>query len=101
MDMTKCQKLNDFFGYFHQDWALDSQSYEDVIKEYVSENQTNSVNSTILELEKLLDNTEDANSLSTLDQFGCYYYPPWNGDTVSGWLGKVLDKLKSAAKERE
>ena len=100
MDLKKYQNLDEFFGcYFHEDWAIDSQSYEDVIKEYARENQADTVNSTISELAGLLRDSEaDADSLSMLYEFGCYYYPPWNGDTVSGWLEKVLDKLKSAAK---
>jgi hypothetical protein len=93
-----CPQLHQFLGgYFHQDWALDRESWEPVVDEFVSESPHSVVVETADELtEVLAAHLSDAELTTVLDRLGATVSPAGFDLTTTGWLEAMLWRLRSA-----
>ena len=86
-------------GYFHEDWAVDDTTHEDVVRRFVRENPRDIVKQARQELAAFLEaNHEDAAAASRLlDQEGCRFDPTPLGMTPYDWLRRVSNILKESS----
>jgi CdiI immunity protein len=92
-----CPQLHQFLGgYFHQDWALDRDSWQPVVEEFVTESPHSLVVETAAELSDVLAaNISDAELTTLLDRLGASVAPAGFGMTVTAWLEALLLRLQS------
>jgi hypothetical protein len=82
-------------GYFHQDWVLESQSWEDVIDAFVAESPPSAVVGCAADVRDLLAaGLSDAELAGVLRHLGAAIDPAAYGLTPSAWLGAVLSRLE-------
>lgn len=81
-------------GWFHEDWAVDDDSWEHVVDAYVGESPRASVAATRAELEALLASS-DAEVGAALDGIGCSVDPAAFQLSARGWLEQVRDRLRA------
>lgn len=96
--MTKQdEQLFEFFaGYFHQDWHLDDQSWEDVARRFVAESGENTASLVAEQITLLTNQAEsDAKLAEAVESFGCYYWPGSVAE-MRTWLRDLSVALKSA-----
>jgi len=95
MIKSKFENLVNFFGgYFHQDWDLDAQNYDEVLEMFVKQNPSNEVANVVKELDALLamdlSNLELRKALT--EDLLCCYIPPCEG-ALKEWLILIRNKL--------
>jgi len=91
-------KLRYFFAaYFHQDW-VDSDSFEDVVYDFLAEPAA-TIRQATRELEEFvgLDLSEKELEEIVYEDLGCFVHAPGLGLTCRQWLEGVLRILKKAA----
>lgn len=93
----KYYHIEQFLGaYFHQDWDLDGESWEDVVSTYLanSDQNENSVLSKQLNafIQDIENGVSDGNAL--LSDFGCYYNFDADGMSAIEWLSGLLKSLE-------
>jgi hypothetical protein len=83
-----------FGGYFHQDWALDHEGWQDVVDLFVAQASAEVVARTAAELDGLLaDGLSEDRLASVLAGLDCFADPAaWNM-TPGQWLAAVRDRL--------
>jgi hypothetical protein len=92
-------KLRYFFAcYFHQDW-VDSESFEDVVHEFLGENPAATIRQATRELEEFMALELSEKELDDIvtDDLGANVHAPGMGLTYRQWLEAVLLILKKAA----
>jgi hypothetical protein len=91
------EQLSEFLaGYFHQDWHLDDQSWEDVARRFVAESGENAGSLVAEQITLLTDQEEsDAKLAEAVESFGCYYWPGSVAE-MRTWLRDLSAELKSA-----
>ncbi|WP_300627782.1 contact-dependent growth inhibition system immunity protein [Pseudomonas sp.] len=90
-------ELQQFFaGYFNQDWVDDHKTANDVIDFFISENSMETINTVLLELDKLISTEKSEQELQDylLYDIGCYYYYPNEWSDGRTWLKYVVSALK-------
>ena len=87
-------RLQQFFsGYFNQDWDIDgSNSWTDVIVEYVKEIPREKVQLTRSDLRSWLEDPESGRNLPAF--FGCDYNPEPDGMDDRTWVGKIVEFIE-------
>jgi len=84
------EELSDFLGcYFNQDWKMEAENVEGLVKNYLSDFDDPAVDQCIEEIEEILDligsGELDADTFLLKDMFVGYYYPE-DGFTGEQWL---------------
>jgi hypothetical protein len=101
---TDHEALKNFMGgYFHQDWADDGASPQDIVQSYFqAQDSTEELSSVLRALRELIDGDDFPGELSDrlCDEFGCYYYPPGVGLSTRDWLQSVADDFEREIKAR-
>ena len=79
-----------FSAYFHQDWAMDDPTADDVVRRYIRHADPQEVQRVADEIIAFLriEMTEDERQ-AILDSLYCEYYPPGDGLTYASWLQRV------------
>ena len=95
----KLNELKQFFGaYYHQDWALDASDPDDVIRLFISdENSTSKLLNLANNLEWYVA-TKDNDATTEkelLSELGCYYIPSADGIGSREWLYHLARLLRS------
>lgn len=90
------EQLSQFFGcYFHQDWDLDDNSWESVVRRFVAESGKNTAHSIAEQIMELADSAKSDDQLAEAIQgVGCYY----RADSPSGmrtWLKNISAALET------
>ncbi len=92
-----------FGGYFHQDWMLDSPTWQDVVRQYAKEAAPDDLHRALAEIEDLLHTTPDDQVLEQrlLHELGCEYdpRPDLGGPTYREWLAAVAGMLHRALRK--
>jgi hypothetical protein len=84
-------------GYFHQDWVLDRDGWEDVVDDFVAESPRSVVSECAADLRGLLGAGLSEEELArVLDRLGCSVEPSAYGLTPSAWLTAVLTRLEAS-----
>ena len=84
-------------GYFHQDWPLDRDRWEDVVDEFVRESPHSVVVATADELADVLDTSlTEPEFAVVLERLGASVVPDASGLTSAGWLQALLQRLRSS-----
>lgn len=93
-----CPQLHQFLGgYFHQDWALDRDSWEPVVDEFITESPHSVVVATVDELREVLAaHLTDAELTVVLDRLGASVAPAGFELTPTAWLEAMVRRLQSA-----
>lgn len=96
-------KLNEKFSYlytlfgafFHQDWMVDYENEEMVIREYVTGGSAEEVGRTLEELDQFISLDLPVSELDKVmfDDLGCYYKPEPDGSSMRDWLLWVRSTL--------
>ncbi len=94
-------ELDQFFGaYFHQDWDLEADDWQEIVDNYVSANPTAKAQRQIA---KEIDDMRTARSESDLAQFLIrgvgVCYDPRPEVTFEEWLGQIAARLRKHANE--
>lgn len=89
------EQLFEFFaGYFHQDWHLDDQGWEDVARRFIAESGENAASLVAEQITRLADQEEsDAKLVEAVENFGCYYWPGSVAE-MRAWLRGLSAALK-------
>ena len=98
MESDEFQKLRHFFGaYFHQDWDLDADDEDDVIRAYVGHARLpEDVVELLHEIDRLLAfGLSDHDLLEALGVLGSDYYP---SGATNAWLRALRAKVLAEAK---
>ena len=90
------RRLANFLGaYFHQDWALDAASADEVIEGFVRDDGPDRARELAAEIERLLATETSERALEeSLRKMGCYYCFKSDGLSASEWLRRVRAKLR-------
>jgi hypothetical protein len=88
-------RLAQFLGaYFHQDWLIESDSWEGAVDLYLRGAQREDVLGVYDELTLLRSQTSDEEALEQkLFQLGSFYSPVRNGVRPSAWIQGVQKRL--------
>ena len=88
MSASKYPKLAQFLGsYFHQDWTLESESSEAVVKSYKAKAGAKKLQDLVAELDGLLgEKLKEPQLKKKLGDLGCCVDPDSEGKTASAWL---------------
>jgi hypothetical protein len=93
-----CPQLRQFLGgYFHQDWVVDRQRWEEVVDDFIAESPRRAVMECAAELRDLLAADFNDGELATvLERLGCSVDPSAFRQRAGEWLHQVLERLNSA-----
>ena len=94
--ITKFPELFQFLaGHFHQDWHLDYESEDDVVRSFVAESSSETVLRVKGELQLVLRTIQSEDELREFlfEEIGCSYYYPYAWPSGKAWLEHVLDML--------
>jgi hypothetical protein len=82
-------------GYFHQDWACDHETEDDVIQSFVFESSRETISQVKDELEVVLRTIQSEEELQEFlfEEIGCDYYYPYAWPSGKAWLEHVLSLL--------
>ncbi len=85
-------------GYFHQDWVVDREGWQEVVDDYVTETPDAVVAACAAEVRALLNaGLSDDDLGRVLAGFGCSVDPSAFGLTAATWLAAVRARLEAAA----
>jgi len=98
----KYPNLDQFFGYFNQDWDDDYATAADGVRDFLTCTEQEIVDVT-RELQAFLSEFENDEELGkALTEFGCEYDPARDGLTDRGWLAnQVLPMLEKHLAENK
>ncbi len=84
--------------YFHQDWDLDSATWQGAVLQFVQEFSSEDVCAARKQLDRLLDCDLNETELSKtlLHELGCYYDPTPDGMSFTDWLRLIREQLSDA-----
>lgn len=97
MTANKFPYLFQFFGaYFHQDWDLEAQEDEGIIRNYLQESSLTAVKQTITEITQLLAMNFSEKRLKKflIHELGCFYNPTSKGISYQDWLLWIENFIK-------
>lgn len=81
-------------GYFHQDWVVERDDWQDIVRDYVSESPRSAVTECAAELRGLLDaGLVEAELGIVLERLGGSVEPSALGQTTEEWLRAVRELL--------
>jgi CdiI immunity protein len=84
-------------AYFHQDWVVDRDGWEEVVDEFVAESPRSVVAECAADLRRLLGaGLNDGELVRMLEQLGCSVDPSAYGLTAGAWLAALLARLERA-----
>lgn len=94
-----CPQLRQFLGgYFHQDWVVERDDWQEIVRDYVSESPRSAVMECAAELRDLLDaGLADAELEVVLERLGGSVDPSALGQSTEEWLRAVRERLEAAA----
>jgi phenylalanyl-tRNA synthetase beta subunit len=82
-------------AYFHQDWVLDRDGWEEVVDDFVAESPRRAVTGCAADLRALLGaGLNDEEVARVLEELGCSVEPSAYGLTPGAWLAAVLARLE-------
>ncbi|MFU2330434.1 contact-dependent growth inhibition system immunity protein [Pseudomonas sp. NFX98] len=89
-------EIHDFFGaYFHQDWAVEHDTAEQVIDSFLADSDPEDLVKVQHELNVLLEQNKDESVLREylLKELSCYYcyWRAW--ESGEAWLRHIANKL--------
>src|SRR4051812_17212328 len=92
------EELDQFAGYFHEDYQLEYSSPDEAIRAFVSGQGQEAVRGTLAELEALLAATLDEDQLANLwiSELAGSYDPRDDGLTYREWFAHVRELLTQA-----
>ncbi len=83
-------------GYFHQDWMLDHEDEESVLRMYLADTPRRKARAAAREIEALLASGLDEPGLrAALERLGCSYDPGLDGLSADEWLSSIRQRLLS------
>jgi hypothetical protein len=83
-------------GYFHQDWVLEAQRWEDVVDDYVAETPRSAVTGCVADLRSILAaGLDEVELAAVLDRLGASIDPAAYGLSATAWLEAVLARLEA------
>jgi hypothetical protein len=81
-------------GYFHQDWVVERDDWQEIVRDYVSESPRSAVMECAAELRDLLAaGLGEAELGIVLDGLGASVDPSALGQTTEEWLRAVQERL--------
>jgi hypothetical protein len=81
-------------GYFHQDWPLDRDGWEEVVDDFVAESPRSVVGEAVTELRDLLaDGLSDEDAEVLLEGLGCNVNPSAFNLGAAEWLHALEARL--------
>lgn len=97
--------LDALFGaWFHQDWGVEAEDWEGVVRLFAGDNPPAVVDAAAVELRALLDKTDSDSVLAhtVFNELGCCYTPrpDLGGPSVRQWLEQVWAELAGLAARR-
>lgn len=90
-------QLRQFFGsYFHQDWDIEGDTWEAIIKAYQGANDPRQQRFVSAQIDSLIKDFESGyvDSDTFLSDFYCEYNPAADGLSILEWLTKINATLK-------
>jgi hypothetical protein len=100
MNADRRPELFQFFaGYFHEDWAVDAQTTDEVIDTFIATHTQNER----VHLADLIDaftaevSDDQALEHAVFEELGCYYVPTADAKSARSWLHHVSSKLRAAS----
>lgn len=93
------EALDQFAGYFHEDFRLEYASAEDAIVGFMTGQGSAAVADTVVDIDSLLAASFDESKLDELwmSEFGGNYDPREDGMTYREWFAHVRDLLTRPA----
>ena len=89
----KFEKINYLLGaYFHQDWYLDSENPDDIIRDFVNKETSETVHLLREQIDQLLASEHELTEDFIYGNNG-YYDPKFDGLTVRQWFERILNQL--------
>ncbi len=98
------EALQQFFGaYFHQDWALDASSPEQVLADYFHDHEDGDLRATLSAIRQLLaeEDADDRLAERLFREFWCYYDPRGLGQETRTWLNGIVDQFEKELARRQ
>lgn len=87
--------LMQFLGaYFHQDWALEAHSADEVLRRFVGQESKNVRLAIVTEISELLE-ASDQVVADTVQASGFCYDPSVEGMNIRQWLGGAKEVLQA------
>lgn len=98
MKYEKFEALKQFLsGYFHEDWALEAVTPDDVVMQYLATHPTNiRIQCLAAQINQYVDSKHDDATIEhgLFEELGCYYLPSADGMSPRVWLLHVADLLR-------
>ena len=96
MNSQDYPNLEQFLGaYFHQDWAADGATWQDVVTQFVRGEGTARARAVLGEIEQILDGKPSEEAVrARLVDLGCHYHAAGTGDAACRWLARVGAELR-------
>jgi hypothetical protein len=94
---SACPQLRQFLGgYFHQDWVVERDDWQEIVRDYVSESPRSAVMECAAELRDVLAaGLGEAELGIVLEQLGGSVDPSALGQTTEEWLRAVQERLEA------
>jgi len=96
--------LADFFGgYFNQDWAMDSPTWEGIVDLFLRDEPSDAELNAISRELKVLAETEDELALASrlLRELGCFYRAIGPTGSTQAWLLELRARIEAELKARQ
>lgn len=94
------EELHQFFGaYFHQDWTLEADSPDEVVRIFINDGFCRSeLMNLATDVETYADSklNDAAAEEGLMSELGCYYLPSADNTGAKAWLCHVATLLRSA-----
>ncbi len=90
-------QLEHFFSaYFHEDWVLEGDNWEDIVKLYISHNQKSDIEALSDQIEILISEIASKKYDSSVlqKQLGCYNLPEVEDLSATDWLSGISQLLR-------
>ena len=96
---SACPQLRQLLGgYFHQDWVIERDDWQEIVRDYVAESPHGAVMESVAELGDLLGaGLSEAELGTVLDRLGGSIDPSALGLTRAAWLQAVRARLEASA----
>lgn len=82
-------------GYLHQDWDLESKTWQEAMSKYAMQSRPEQVQQAIVELDALFgaEFVDDKLEATVERDLGCAYCPEPDGLTMRAWLAPLRNYL--------
>lgn len=101
MSNQNYNQLSAFLGaYFHQDWGIDNQDYETVVRRYIADNSRERLTAVLVEIEELLTDIRFCDDpVKMLTKLGCDYNTSYSSQTPAEWVRAVATIIESSLQD--